>query len=109
MVASRAGSPSLTRRLGARINALREEAGLTQESVAWACGIPKAHLSRIEHGERLPSIPVLFALAKQIGVEPVDLVGFDLRKPRAALLEAARRGDGEAARLALKRLGLSGT
>ena len=104
-MASRAGSPSLARRLGARIHALREEAGVTQEAVAWGSGIPKAHLSRIESGERLPSIPVLFALAKELGVEAIDLLGFETRKPRVGLLDEIRRGDGDAVRSTLKRLG----
>jgi hypothetical protein len=39
----------------------------------------------------LPSIPVVFALARELGVEAMDLVGFDLRQPRAQLLDAARR------------------
>jgi transcriptional regulator with XRE-family HTH domain len=103
-VASRLGTPSLARKLGARLRALREEAGVTQESIAWACEIPKAHLSRIESGERLPSIPVLFALAKQLRVEAADLVGFNLRKPRLALADAVRRGDADAIRAALARV-----
>ena len=103
---SRAGSPSLRKKIGARIRALREEAGLTQEAVAWACGIPKAHLSRIESGENLPSLPILSALAKHIGAEPYDILAFDLKKPRAELLDAARGGDAERVRAALKRLGL---
>jgi len=95
----------LRRRLGARIRALREEAGLTQESVAWACEIPKGHLSRIESGDRLPSLPVVFTLAKELGVEAVDIVGFETRKPRTGLLDAARRHDRKALREAVKRLG----
>jgi transcriptional regulator with XRE-family HTH domain len=106
-VPQRAGSPAFSRRLGARIRALREEVGLTQESVAWACEIPKPHLSRIESGKGLPSIPILFALAKHLKVEAADLVGFDMRKPRLALADAARRGDAIRVRTALKRLGLT--
>jgi transcriptional regulator with XRE-family HTH domain len=75
--------------------------------VAWACEIPKPHLSRIERGQRLPSIPVLLAIAKELGVEPVDVFGFELRKPRIALLDAARRGDSEAAAQLLHELKLT--
>ena len=105
-VPSRAGPPLLLRKIGARIRALREETGLTQEAVAWACDIPKAHLSRIERGERLPSLPVVFALAKELGVEAVDVIGFNTRLTRVRLLDAARRGDQRSVRDALKRLGL---
>lgn len=107
-MASRAGSDAFARRIGARIRELRDSAQLTQESVAWACGIPKAHLSRIERGERLPSLPVLFAIAKEMKVEAADIVGFDLRKPRIALLDAARRRDALGSAKLLRRLGLLG-
>jgi transcriptional regulator with XRE-family HTH domain len=107
-VAPRAGKPSLARKLGARVRALREEVGLTQEAVAWACEIPKAHLSRIESGQRLPSVPVLFALAKELRVDAMDIVGFDLRRPGPALLDAARRGDRTGVLAALSRLSKDG-
>jgi transcriptional regulator with XRE-family HTH domain len=100
------GSPSLAKKIGARIRALREQAGMTQEAVAWAAEIPKSHLSRIEHGARLPSLPVLFAIAKELRVDPMDVVGFDMRNQRAALLDALRRGDEGAALGALRRLGV---
>ncbi len=104
---SRAGQPSLLRKIGARIRALREETRKTQETVAWACDIPKAHLSRIERGERLLSLPVVFLLARELGVDAADLIGFNTRSPRVRLLDAARRGDREGVREALKRLGLA--
>ena len=80
---------------------------MTQEALAWASNIPKLHLSRIEGGESLPSIPVVFALARELGVEAMDLVGFDRRQPRARLLDAARRNDRAQVREALNRLGLA--
>lgn len=105
-MASRAGSTAFSRRIGARIRELRDAAELTQESVAWACKIPKAHLSRIERGERLPSLPVLFAIAKELNVDAADVAGFDLRNPRVALLDAVRRKDALAATTLLRQLGL---
>lgn len=103
---SRAGSPALRKKIGARIRALREEAGLTQEALAWKCEIPKPHLSRIERGENLPSLPIVFALAKGLGVEPFDILAFDMRRPRAELVDAARREDAERVRAVLELLGL---
>jgi hypothetical protein len=42
------------------------------------------------------------------GLFAADVVGFDLRKPRVALLDAVRRGDALAAAKLLRRLGLLG-
>src|SRR4051812_3568431 len=89
----RPGTASLARRLGARIRALRKEADITQERLAWDCDLDKGYLSQVEAGKRVPSVPVLFALAARIGVEAADLVAFPVARPRLRLLEAARRKD----------------
>ena len=102
----RSGTPSLARHVGARIRALREEGDLTQERLAWECDLDKGYVSQIEAGKRLPSLPVLQALAKRLGVELADIAGFNLRSARVRLLDAARRGDGAAVRTALRKLGL---
>lgn len=80
---------------------------MTQETLAWACEIPKAHLSRIERGDRLPSLPVIFALAKELRVEAMDLMALDARKPKVQLLDAIRHHDRGKVREVLKRLGLA--
>ena len=104
MVPSRSGSARLARLLGARIRALRVEANLTQEQTAWDCDLSKAHLSQIEGGRGYPSVPVLFALAKRLGVSPADLVASDPADPRTQLLDAVRKGDRELTARALKTL-----
>jgi transcriptional regulator with XRE-family HTH domain len=105
-VPSRASSASLARQLGARIRALRLEAKVTQEQLAWDCDLDKGYLSQVEAGKRTPSVPVLAAIAKRLGVEMADIVGYRLTEPRLRLLDAARRGDLDATEKALKRLGL---
>ena len=62
------------RELGRRIVALRAEQGLTQEKLAWEAGLSsKGYLSRIERGERLPSLDILAKLAQRLGVDVRDL------------------------------------
>jgi transcriptional regulator with XRE-family HTH domain len=102
----RSGPARLARRLGARIRALRTQAKITQERAAWDCDLSKAHLSQIEAGRGFPSVPALFALAKRLGVEAADLVCVDPADSRSQLLDAARTGDIEALRSALRSLGL---
>ena len=102
----RRGAPSLARRLGARIRALRVEAQITQERLAWDCDLDKGYMSQVEAGKRMPSLPVLVALAKRLGVEVADIVGVPLSRPRLRLLDATRRKDRDAVHAALRRLGL---
>ncbi len=78
----------LTRRVGARIRLLRERAGLSVEDVAWEIGIHKSHLSRVERGERTPSLELLFSLAKRLGVLVGDFVAVE-DDPRSRLQRAS--------------------
>lgn len=106
-MAPKRGNPAFRRKIGARIRQLRAESGRTQESVAWACGIAKAMLSRIESGENLPSVPTLVLIAKELGVHPASILAFDMRDPRCRLLEAVRKRDREGVYAVLGRLGLA--
>ena len=42
---------------------------MTMEKLAWAAGASKGFLSRIEAGHNAPSLNMLRALAKELGVE----------------------------------------
>ena len=87
----------LARQLGRRIVDLRAAAGLTQEQLAWNAELgSKGYLSRIESGQRLPSLELLDRLAHELRVELHELVTFtDAASPRStgpaqpALLRAA--------------------
>jgi transcriptional regulator with XRE-family HTH domain len=82
------------------------QAEITQEQAAWDCDLSKGHLSQIEAGRGFPSVPTLFVLAKRLGVEVADIVCLDPADSRSQLLDAARTGDIEALRSALRSLGL---
>jgi transcriptional regulator with XRE-family HTH domain len=84
---------SLARLLGARIAALRSEIGLTQERLAWEAEIEsKGYMSRIESGQRLPSIEVLERIARCLGVEVRDLFIFPDASEADRAMEQIRRG-----------------
>jgi tetratricopeptide (TPR) repeat protein len=55
------------RGVGARLRAAREQSGLSQRALAFP-GCSAAYLSRIEAGERTPSLQVLRELARRLGV-----------------------------------------
>ncbi len=53
--------------VGKRLHAAREAAGLSQRDLAFP-GCSAAYISRIERGERVPSLQVMRELAKRTGV-----------------------------------------
>ena len=54
--------------IGARLRTLRRERGWRLEDLAERTGLSKAYLSRLESGERQPSLTALFGIAKAYGV-----------------------------------------
>jgi transcriptional regulator with XRE-family HTH domain len=58
--------------LGARLHAAREAAGLSQRELSFP-GCSAAYISRIERGERVPSLQVLRELARRTGVSETQL------------------------------------
>jgi len=58
--------------LGARLHAARESAALSQRELSFP-GCSAAYISRIERGERVPSLQVLRELARRTGVSETQL------------------------------------
>ncbi|MFI8194438.1 helix-turn-helix domain-containing protein [Streptomyces sp. NPDC085946] len=56
------------------LRALRRRASLTLEAAARSAGLSPAHLSRMETGQRQPSLPTLLALARVYGTTVSDLL-----------------------------------
>jgi transcriptional regulator with XRE-family HTH domain len=61
--------------VGSRLKLLRTQRGITLTSLAAATGISKSTLSRLETGQRRPSLEVLLPLAQAYRVPLDDLVG----------------------------------
>jgi len=77
--------------IGARIRALRTELGLTQEKLAYESGLKsKGHLSGIEKGLVVPTLPTLALIAERLGVELIDLVTVPSGSDRHALVDLTR-------------------
>jgi transcriptional regulator with XRE-family HTH domain len=62
---------------GQRLRAARESRGWTLDQFANAAGLSKAHLSRLESGERQASIGALVDLSTALGVRISALLGED--------------------------------
>lgn len=61
--------------VGPRLQRLRKQRGITLTSLSTATGISKSTLSRLETGQRRPSLEVLLPLAQAYRVPLDDLVG----------------------------------
>ncbi|MFJ1609317.1 helix-turn-helix domain-containing protein [Streptomyces sp. NPDC088253] len=71
-----------------QLRALRRQASLTLEAAARAAGLSAAHLSRLETGQRQPSLPMLLALARIYGTTVSELLGETVVE-RDAIVRAA--------------------
>ncbi|MGW7418787.1 helix-turn-helix domain-containing protein [Streptomyces sp. NPDC054813] len=58
-----------------QLRSLRRRAGLTLEAAARDAGLSPAHLSRLETGQRQPSLPMLLTLARVYGTTVSELLG----------------------------------
>ncbi len=58
--------------VGRRLHEARENAGLSQRDLAFP-GCSAAYISRIERGERIPSLQVMRELARRTGVSEAEL------------------------------------
>lgn len=57
-----------------RLEDLRVGKGWLQAELARRAGLSRAYISLVEQGAREPSAPALKAIAKALGVEPVELL-----------------------------------
>ncbi|RKN38502.1 helix-turn-helix domain-containing protein [Streptomyces hoynatensis] len=74
-----------------RLRELRRRAGLTLEAAAARAALSPAHLSRLETGQRHPSLPVLLTLARVYGTTVSELLGETVTAPDAVVRAAAAR------------------
>ncbi|WP_123029569.1 helix-turn-helix domain-containing protein [Mycolicibacterium stellerae] len=70
--------------VGPRLKSAREARGLTLDQVAELSGLSKAHLSRLESGERQASIGALVDLAAALSVRVSTILGEDGAGPELA-------------------------
>src|SRR5918998_5403007 len=67
-------------RLGGRVRALRRGRGLTLEELAGVSGVSRAMISKLERGEKNPTLVVAAKLAERFGVTLSQLVGMEDRR-----------------------------
>jgi transcriptional regulator with XRE-family HTH domain len=77
-------------RLGERVRALRRERGLTLEVLAGRSGVSRAMISKLERGEKNPTLVVAAKVAEGLGVSLSQLVGVEERR-EAVVVPRERR------------------
>ena len=62
------------RQLARNLKRLRSEKGWSQEELADQAGLHRTYVSGVERGVRNPTITIVAALAKALGVAPAELL-----------------------------------
>ncbi len=58
----------IRRRVGLNVKAVRKELGLSQEELAFECGLHRTYISGVERGIRNPTVVVLEKIAQALKV-----------------------------------------
>src|SRR5918998_6775550 len=67
-------------RLGSRVKELRKRRGMTLEALAERSGVSRAMLSKLERGEKNPTLVVAARIAEGFGVTLSGLLGTEERR-----------------------------
>lgn len=70
-------SKSFRKKLGKRIRELRKEHKLSQDQLAYNCGISREEVYRIELGYQNVSIDILHVIAKELDVHIKEFFEFE--------------------------------
>jgi transcriptional regulator with XRE-family HTH domain len=64
----------LAQAFGAAVRALRAERGIAQESLANLAGIERSHVGKVERGEHMPTLAIIFKIASALGCSTAVLM-----------------------------------
>lgn len=68
--------------VASNIKKIRQTKGLTLDVLAGKTGVTKGYLSQVENFRTLPSLPVLYKLAKALEVDPAVLLASNRESPK---------------------------
>lgn len=85
------GADDTVAKVGHRIRELRNEQGLTLQSLAERTGLSSSMLSLVERGKASPSIGTLVAISSALSVHMIDLLNEDSPKPSEPVSRLAQQ------------------
>lgn len=65
----------IARAFGAAVRALRNERGISQESLANLADIERSHMGKVERGEHMPTLVIVFKIARGLGCGVAEILG----------------------------------
>lgn len=71
------------RRVGLNVKNVRKDRGLSQEGLAFECGLHRTYVSGVERGVRNPTVVVLEKIAEALKVPAGRLLDEPMRRPRS--------------------------
>ncbi|HGW5374934.1 TPA: helix-turn-helix domain-containing protein [Pseudomonas aeruginosa] len=57
----------LARAFGAAVRAVRTRQNVAQETLAYQAGIERSHVGKIERGEHVPTLAIVFKISRALG------------------------------------------
>lgn len=63
----------IKKKFGDRLRELRQGKGLSQEALAFACGLDRTYIGGVERGERNPSLINIHKIAAALNISVKDL------------------------------------
>ncbi|MNR21893.1 anaerobic benzoate catabolism transcriptional regulator [compost metagenome] len=64
----------LAQAFGAAVRALRKERGIAQESLANLASIERSHMGKVERGEHMPTLAIIFKIARALDCSTAALL-----------------------------------
>jgi len=64
----------IKKQFGLRLRELRSKADLSQEALAYRCGLDRTYISGLERGVRNPSLTCIFRVANGLNIQIEELV-----------------------------------
>ncbi|MEI9918541.1 MAG: helix-turn-helix transcriptional regulator [Bacteroidota bacterium] len=68
----------LLRKFGQKLSEVRKKKGLSLRELAALCDVDASEIHRLEHGLKNPTIATISDLALGLGMQPKDLMDFDI-------------------------------